>query len=101
MSTLEVFGIVLPSLLIVAAVWGIFSKHFTDNLVQRLALCGLIVISVIRIARAGEVGAVDLTDIVLYLVLLIYVVGVVLKVRSFTPRSKQRRTDSLLRSLSK
>lgn len=101
MSMIEVLGIVLPSLLIFAAVWGIFSKHFLDNLVQRVALCCLIVVCVIRLSLVGERGAVDLSDIALYVVLLTYAVGVVFKVRSFVPGTNHRKGDSILRPVSK
>lgn len=95
MSHIELLGIILPAILILLSIWGIFSKKFTDNLIQRVALCGLIVVSVIRIARAGEMGAVDSSDIALYLVLMTYAAGVIAKVRTFIVRPHNQREGDI------
>lgn len=95
MRNIELFGIIMPAILIFLSMWGIFSKKFTDNLIQRIALCGLIVVSVIRMARAGEIGAVDLTDIALYLVLITYAAGVISKVYVFGARPHNQRQGDM------
>lgn len=98
LSPIDLLGIALPALLIGASVWGIFSKHFLDNLLQRLAMCGMIVVCVVRISLVGERGFVDSSDIALYLVMLLYVVGVIFKIRSFSPNNhRHRKGDSAMK----
>lgn len=89
-------GAVLLVVLFAVCVWGMLSRKFVDNLLQRIGLALLALVFFMTWAVATEREAITRLDVALYLGLLIYALGTIRKVARFMryapPATKARRT---------
>ncbi len=83
---MDAAAIIVLFALLVACVWGTFSKHFDDNLAQRVGMgfVGLgAVAEIVHICDAGD--QVTRGELTIYIGVLCFVVGFVAKVWHYRP----------------
>lgn len=70
--------------------WGVISKHFKDNTLQRVGSLGMIAYCILRLAQLYERGWIDRPDLWLYASILLFAIGVALKVDKHRRQEKRK-----------